>query len=150
MKENTEKDFQKAKKGKTLQLLSDEEFKISEMIVYEVDPRIRRNVLALIHKAVQSVDAYAKYTQRRLVRDGIYTSYHSDIVQLRDGFRIIIEMRLRAIDRSLFRRFWYSAKQHVFGFAGKDRKYKQFQRALERGELEESEEGEENVEEVQS
>jgi len=148
MSKEKEKDFQETKKGKTLRLLEDEEVKLGEMIVYEVDPKIRRNVLALIHRALQGIDGFAKYMQRRLIRDGVYTSYHCDIEQLRDGYRIIIEMRLRAIDKRLFHRYWYSAKQYLEGRVGKDRIYRQFQRKMERGELEEFEEGEEDVEKV--
>jgi len=112
-------------------LLSEGSFAIAKAVIEDVDPLLKRNIMTLMEKKLHSVDSFAKYVLRQLVRDGIYCDYNSNITPLPDGFRLTIEMRLAALDLEIAKRKIKSIYLRAFDLVGDLYKYREIERRIE-------------------
>ena len=112
-------------------LLDSGDFIAAKAVVEDIDPLLKRNIFAFIHKKVHAVDSFAKYVVRQLVRNGIFCSYNSDITPLPDGFRLVMEFRLAAINKETVKRKMKTMYMTAFDLWTHARQWKDFLRRAE-------------------
>jgi len=120
------------KAKKHLRILDEADIASAQALLEELDPWLKRRVMAVVHRAIHTIDSYAKYVDRRLIRDGIYCDYSSNIIPLPDGFRIVIEMRLYAVDKDIVKKHWRALYQGAYDYRGPAHEFKKaFDRLIE-------------------
>ena len=120
---------------KPLRIIDESDFIAGKAIIEEIDTAVKRKIMFTIQKAVHTIDSYAKYVNRRLIKEGIYCDYTGDIIPLPDGFRVVIEFKLTAVDKELFRKAWRSLYYSVHDYTPKGRVLKATYRKIVEGEI---------------
>jgi len=118
-----------------LKIIEESDFIAGKAVIEEIDTAVKRKIMFTIQKAVHTIDSYAKYVNRRLIQQGIYCDYVGDIIPLPDGFRVVIEFKLTAVDKEVFRKAWRSLYYSVHDYTPKGRVLKATFRKILEGEL---------------
>jgi len=66
------------------------------------DMRLRRKldrvIARIVRKRLDAVENYAQFVIRKLQSFGILTEYSTNVEPVKDGFKVVIECRVRAVD----------------------------------------------------
>lgn len=126
------KEVEEREEGKSI-LFKEEDYVLAKAIAYGIAEDLRPKVIHVILKSLHAVDAFAKYRARELAKKGIYVIYNSQVKSLPDGYRLIIDFRLEAVDSRQFRKSWRSLYVSVYDYTKTSREFKEFEKMLERG-----------------
>lgn len=126
------KEVEGREEGKSI-LFKEEDYVLAKAIAYGIAEDLRPKVIHVILKSLHAVDAFAKYRARELAKKGIYVIYNSQVKSLPDGYRLIIDFRLEAVDSRQFRKSWRSLYVSVYDYTKTSREFKEFEKMLERG-----------------
>jgi len=124
--------IEKSEKERSV-LFREEDYVLAKAIAYGVAENLRPKIIHILLKSLHSIDAYAKYRARDLARKGIFVLYNSEIKSLPDGYRLIIDFRLEAVDSKQFRKSWRNLYVSVYDYSKTSKEFKEFEKMVERG-----------------
>jgi len=97
--------------------------------VYEIDdPSLLDTLRLSIRKWLDSIENFAQYVSRKLLRYGLIIEFSSNITPTKDGYTMVITMRLRGVKEPLLKKMWRYIRMQSAGWSWEGLQYRKMEK----------------------